>query len=135
MTFSCKMRLSRFLMQDETFPISHAGWDFSDFSCRMRLFGFLMLHETFCPKDEKQTKKTNTLLRPLHYVLAVNKLCKKAHLISDFIKKISPQVGLEPTKMRHDLKKSVSILPEGEEKIISFISDFSGESLSRFWQE
>ena len=39
-------------------------------------------------------------------------------------KKKSPQVGLEPTKMRHDLKKSVSILPEGEEKIISFISDF-----------
>ena len=33
-------------------------------------------------------------------------------------------MGLEPTKMRHDLKKSVSILPEGEEKIILFISDF-----------
>ena len=46
-------------------------------------------------------------------------------MISDFIKKISPQVGLEPTKMRHDLKKSVSILPEGDVKIISFISDFS----------
>ena len=45
-------------------------------------------------------------------------------MISDFIKKISPQVGLEPTKMRHDLKKSVSVLPEGEEKILSFISDF-----------
>ena len=34
---------------------------------------------------------------------------KKAHLISDFRKKISPQVGLEPTKMRQDLKKSVSL--------------------------
>ena len=50
---------------------------------------------------------------------------KKAHLISDFRKKISPQVGLEPTKMRQDLKKSVSILPEGEEKILSFGCDFS----------
>ena len=27
--------------------------------------------------------------------------------------------------MRQKVKKSVSILPEGEEKIISFISDFS----------
>ena len=50
-------------------------------------------------------------------------------MISDFIKKISPQVGLEPTKMRHDLKKSVSVLPEGEEKILSFISDFRARSL------
>ena len=32
---------------------------------------------------------------------------KKAHLISDFRKKISPQLGLEPTKMRQDLEKSV----------------------------
>ena len=46
-------------------------------------------------------------------------------MISDFIKKISPQVGLEPTKMRQDLKKSVSFLPEGEEKILSFRCDFS----------
>ena len=44
--------------------------------------------------------------------------------MSDFIKKISPQVGLEPTKMRQDLKKSVSFLLEGEEKIISFGYDF-----------
>ena len=29
------------------------------------------------------------------------------------------------SKMRQKVKKSVSILPEGEEKIISFISDFS----------
>ena len=65
------MRLFQFLMQDETFPISHARWDFPDFSCRMRLFGFLMLHETFCPKDETNKQKKNTLLRPLHYVLAV----------------------------------------------------------------
>ena len=49
---------------------------------------------------------------------------EKAHLISDFRKKISPQVGLEPTKMRQDLKKSVSVLPEGEEKILSFRWDF-----------
>ena len=34
-------------------------------------------------------------------------------------------MGLEPTKMRQDLKKSVSILLEREEKIISFGSDFS----------
>ena len=50
---------------------------------------------------------------------------KKAPLISDFRKKISPQVGLEPTKMRQDLKKSVSVLPEGDEKILSFRWDFS----------
>ena len=57
-------------------------------------------------------------------------------MISDFIKKISPQVGLEPTKMRHDLKKSVSVLPEGEEKILSFISDFSDrEKLLKFEAE
>ena len=34
---------------------------------------------------------------------------KKAHLISDFRKKKSPQVGLEPTKMRQDLKKSMAM--------------------------
>ena len=34
-------------------------------------------------------------------------------------------MGLEPTKMRQDLKKSVSFLLEGEEKIISFGYDFS----------
>ena len=37
--FSCRMRLSRFLMQDKTFPISYAGWDFLVFLCYMRLFG------------------------------------------------------------------------------------------------
>ena len=66
------------------------------------------------------------LTSEIYYItFECSKLGKKAHVISDFIKKISPQVGLEPTKMRHDLKKSVSILPEGEEKIISFISYFS----------
>ena len=50
---------------------------------------------------------------------------KKAHLISDFRKKISPQVGLEPTKMRQYLKKSVSNLIEGEENVLSFGYDFS----------
>ena len=34
---------------------------------------------------------------------------KKAHLISDFRKKISPQLGLEPTKVRQDLKKSMAM--------------------------
>ena len=34
---------------------------------------------------------------------------KKAHLISDFRKKVSPQLGLEPTNMRQNLKKSVSL--------------------------
>jgi len=33
--------------------------------------------------------------------------------------------------MRQDLKKSVSVLPEGEEKIISFGYDFSIHSISR----
>ena len=55
---------------------------------------------------------------------------KKAHLILDFRKKIPPQVGLEPTKMRQDLKKSVSVLPEGEEKILSFRWDFSKAALT-----
>ena len=32
---------------------------------------------------------------------------KKAHLISDFRKKKFPWVGLEPMKMRQDLKKSM----------------------------
>ena len=50
---------------------------------------------------------------------------EKVHMLKNFRKKISPQVGLEPTKMRQDLKKSVSILPEGEEKILSFGYDFS----------
>ena len=70
--FSFKMRLSGFLMQDETFWFPHSEWDFPVFLFRMRLFGFLMQDETFCPKYEKQKK--NTLLRPLHYVLAVKKL-------------------------------------------------------------
>ena len=39
-------------------------------------------------------------------------------------KKISPQLGLKPTKMRQDLKKSVSILIEREENVLSFGSDF-----------
>ena len=50
---------------------------------------------------------------------------KKAHLISDFRKKKSPQVGLEPTKMRQDLKKSVSNMIECEENVLSFGSDFN----------
>ena len=50
---------------------------------------------------------------------------KKAHLILDFRKKISPQVGLEPTKMRQYLKKSVSNLIEGEENVLSFGYDFT----------
>ena len=49
---------------------------------------------------------------------------EKAHLILDFKKK-SPQVGLEPTKMRQDLKKSVSNLIEREENVLSFGCDFS----------
>ena len=49
---------------------------------------------------------------------------EKAHLISDFRKKISPWVGLEPTKMRQDLKKSVSNMIECEENVLSFGSDF-----------
>ena len=74
--FSCRMRLFSFLIEDEIFTYSHSRWDFPNFSCRMRLFGFLMLHETFCPRYEKQTnkQKKNTLLRPLHYVLAVKKI-------------------------------------------------------------
>ena len=36
----------------------------------------------------------------------------RAHLISDFIKKKSPQPGLEPTKMRQYLKNSMSPLHE-----------------------
>ena len=60
---------------------------------------------------------------------------EKAHLILDFRKKKSPQVGLEPTKMRQDLKKSVYILPAHAEKIILFGCDFSyGETLwGKFW--
>ena len=53
---------------------------------------------------------------------------EKAHFILDFKKKKSPQVGLEPTKMRQDLKKSVSNLIEGEENVLSFGYDFSGNS-------
>jgi len=34
-------------------------------------------------------------------------------------------------KMRQKVKKSVSVLPEGEENIISFISDFSVLQISR----
>ena len=45
--------------------------------------------------------------------------------MSDFRKKISPQLGLEPTKMSQDLRKSVSILPERDRKIISFGCDFN----------
>ena len=58
-----RMRLSRFLIQDETFRFSHAEWDFSVFLCYMRLFVRRM----------KQTNKQKTLLRPLHYLLAVKK--------------------------------------------------------------
>ena len=54
--FSCRMRLFSFLIEDEIFTYSHSRWDFPNFSCRMRLFGFLMLHETFCPRYEKQKK-------------------------------------------------------------------------------
>ena len=59
------MRLSQFIMQDETFPISRAGWDFSVFLCYMRLFVRSM---------KQKQKQKNTLLRLLHYVLAVKKL-------------------------------------------------------------
>ena len=62
LVFSLKMRFSHILIQDETFPISHAGWDFSVFLCYMRLF------------VRGMKNKKNTLLRPLHYVLAVKKL-------------------------------------------------------------
>jgi hypothetical protein len=41
------MRLSGFLMQDETFRFPHSEWDFSVFLFRMRLSGFLMQNETF----------------------------------------------------------------------------------------
>ena len=61
LVFSLKMRFSHILIQDETFPISHAGWDFSVFLCYMRLF------------VRGMKNKKNTLLRPLHYVLAVKK--------------------------------------------------------------
>ena len=64
LVFSLKMRFSHILIQDETFPISHAGWDFSVFLCYMRLF-------------VRGMKKKNTLLRPLHYVLAVKNIFSK----------------------------------------------------------
>ena len=35
--------------------------------------------------------------------------------------------------MRQKVKKSVSVLPEGEEKIISFISDFSTRDFTVFF--
>ena len=44
--FSCKIRVSRFLMQDETFQFSHARWDILVPHPRWDL-GFLILHETF----------------------------------------------------------------------------------------
>ena len=50
---------------------------------------------------------------------------KKAHLISDFRKKVSPQLGLEPTNMRQNLKKSVSNMIECDVNVLSFGSDFS----------
>ena len=52
---------------------------------------------------------------------------KKAHLISDFRKKVSPQLGLEPTNMRQNLKKSVSNMIECDVNVLSFGSDFSSE--------
>ena len=61
LVFSLKMRFLHILIQDEIFPISHAGWDFSVFLCYMRLF-------------VRRLNKKTTLLRPLHYVLAVKKL-------------------------------------------------------------
>ena len=54
---------------------------------------------------------------------------EKAHLISDFRKKISPRLGLEPTKMRQDLRKSVSIKPECQENVFSFGCYFSNQIL------
>ena len=62
------MRLSQFLMQDETFPISHAGWDFLVFLCYMRL------HET-------NKQKKNTLLRSLHYAFAVKNTKRSSTLL------------------------------------------------------
>ena len=49
----------------------------------------------------------------------------KSPFISDFRKKIFPRLGLEPMKMRQDLKKSVSNMIECEENVLSFGSDFS----------
>ena len=49
LVFSLKMRFLHILIQDEIFPISHAGWDFSVFLCYMRLFVRGM--------KNKQTKK------------------------------------------------------------------------------
>ena len=49
---------------------------------------------------------------------------KKAHVISDFRKKVSPQLGLEPTNMRQNLKKSVSNMIECDVNVLSFGSDF-----------
>mgnify|MGYP006975465356 CR=1 FL=1 len=86
------MRLCQFLMQDESFPISHAGWDFLVFSLKMRFSHILIQDETFpishagwdfrfsyatwdfLSEVWKTNKKKNTLLRPLHYVLAVKKI-------------------------------------------------------------
>ena len=53
------------------------------------------------------------------------RMYKKAHLISDFRKKVSPQLGLEPTNMRQNLKKSVSNMIECDVNVLSFGSDFS----------
>ena len=51
------------------------------------------------------------------------RIYEKAHLISDFRKKISPQLGLEPTNMRQNLKKSVSNMIECDVNVLSFASD------------
>jgi hypothetical protein len=47
LVFSCRMRLSGFLMQNETFWFSYAGFEFWVFLSYMRLLGFLILLETF----------------------------------------------------------------------------------------
>ena len=47
LVFLSKMRLSGFLIQDETFRFSHPVWDFPVFKPKMRLSGFLIQDETF----------------------------------------------------------------------------------------
>ena len=50
---------------------------------------------------------------------------KKAHLISDFRKKISPRLGLEPTKMRQKVSLCLIEFSERERKIKLALLNFS----------
>ena len=45
--FLSKIRLSRFLIQDETFWFSYPRWDFPVFLSKIRLSGFLIQNKTF----------------------------------------------------------------------------------------